>query len=141
MPAPRIVGGEPACPGFFDSYGRGCASAASSAPVTLQGRGCPKRATPIPLHAAGGPSGATAFLVGGAAHFTVPITPSCAIQVAEFHPLLLPVVFDAAGTASIDVLLPRSFPFAEVFVQLIVLDPAAPFGIAASQPLEINVGS
>jgi hypothetical protein len=126
--------------GFLEDYGEGCPGAAGT-PVLRVVATCLEPLRSLSIEIATDPGEKLAFLVAGAAHFTVPITPSCSVQVGEFFPWLVPVAIPAEGRTSISGVLPRDAAFAEIFLQAVVIDPAAPFGLSASNPLGIYVGA
>lgn len=133
-------GGAAEC-GFIEDYGEGCPGAGGASPRLRVTSPCLAPLSPITLELSASPGEKLAFLVLGAAHFTVDLTPSCFLQVGEFFPYVVPIALPATGRTWLDATLPRESSGVEIFVQAVVLDDAAPFHLAASNPLGIYVGA
>lgn len=128
------------CPGFFDTYGDGCAASTGVVPALL-GSGCPQENANITLVVKDAPPARIGFLVVGAGHGLLFVNPFCSLQVTELYPpFAVPIALDPSGDTSIPVFLP-ALPAPEVFLQLAVPDPLVRGGVAASRGLEINVGT
>lgn len=134
------LGGAAEC-GFIEEYGEGCPGAGGASPQLRIASPCLAPLSPITLELTTGPGEKLAFLVLGAAHFTVDLTPSCFLQVGEFFPYVVPIALPTTGRTWLDATLPRESSGIEIFVQAVVLDDAAPFHLAASNPLGIYVGA
>jgi hypothetical protein len=124
--------------GFIEEYGEGCAGA-TTAPQLRVVADCLAPLEPLTIELTNAPGAKPAFLIMGTAHFTVPISPSCLIQVGEFLPTVLPMPLPDTGRTAFTATLPRDSAGVNIFIQAIVLDAAAPFGLAASNPLGIYV--
>ena len=130
---------RPGCGGFFDAYGSGCAGTGGLTP-TLAGVGCPVEGQETTLVIDQHKPGAVAFLVLGMGHFWVPINPFCNIQVSDFYSApLYPVALSPTGRTEFKAVVPQ-IAAPEIYLQVVVLDPAAKGGLAASNGLEMNVG-
>lgn len=126
--------------GFLEDYGEGCPGSTVTPSLRVVAP-CLAPLAPLTIELATGPGEKLAFLVAGAAHFTIAVTPGCSLQVGEFFPWLIPVAIPAEGRTSISGVLPRDSAFAEIFLQAVVVDPAAPFSVSATNPIGIYVGA
>ncbi len=127
------------CPGFFQQYGAAC-SAPSGTP-NLKGGGCPTPTDQISLQLSGALPGATTFVLFGLGQASVPISPSCSLAngpVAPAPVLTLPAGPTGGWTLSGVIPAAATTP-ADVYLQAVVLDPNAPFGLSASNGLRLHL--
>ncbi len=133
-------------PGVVDLYGQGCHG------LTIDHVGVPRVGNAFDLTLAGARGMRIAFLQLGASRTTwnglpLPLAldalgaPGC--QVLASGELLLPVVTDAAGTASLHLNVPADpdLAGAQLFAQWLVRDPALnPLGLIASGAAALTIG-
>jgi hypothetical protein len=129
------------CPGEIRSYGAGCAGSGGLVP-SLQGSGCAARGSLLELRIAQALGGAPALLAFGTAKASTPLL-GCEVLVAPLPPLGVPLALSGlgagAGSAALPLLLGPATPRVTVTVQALVLDPGGPFGISASQGLQLDI--
>ena len=82
-----------------------------------------------------------ALLLGGTGTGAVPFNPWCDVQISPlFAPFAIPLVIPASGGFRLTAPLPASTPTPlEVAFQILVQDPTALGGVAASAPLRLRV--
>jgi probable HAF family extracellular repeat protein len=136
MARPYVL--TPDCPGGFAAYGAGCPGTGGTTP-TLVGVACPTPGEFFALVVQGALAGAPGGLFVGTGTGSLPIKPNCMLQVM---PLLLPHIplpTDGHGSLFLPARLEPGTQAFTVTVQYLVVDPGAPFGIASTNPLRIDV--
>lgn len=138
VPAYRYVLLQPVCNGGSANYGSGCAGTAGVVP-TIRTQNCPTPGNTFALRIQNGRPNAPALLVLGTGTGSIPIVPSCALQVLPM--LGSPVAFplDAAGEQFLPVNVPSNTPSLSVSMQLLCVDPAGNGGLSSSAPLLVQI--
>jgi hypothetical protein len=132
------------CSGTFSTYGAGCVGSGGFVP-SLSGSGCPAGGFDVTLTISQGLGGSTALLFFGLGQGTLPVIPTCALQVAPIIPqftLAVPLFGAGPGGGAIPLtgaIPPEAFPF-DVYMQALVGDPGANAGIASTNPLKMHIG-
>lgn len=126
----------PNCAGKYEVYGSACPAGAVTPKLT--GFGCPAPGQAFALELAGGTPNGSALLFLGSGSGVGNVVPSCALQILPLHPLALPITFDSLGTSFLNAQLPATTPSFDLRLQSLFAAPAAPFGVAGTQPLTIH---
>ena len=130
------------CDGFYQVYGQACAGSGGFE-SELAGFGCPAPGEEVILAVADGLGGSLAFLVFGTGQGTLPIVPSCDVQVLPLLAPLLTLGLDGSGpgdgSALVQSTLSPSLPTQDLFLQAVIVDPGAPDLIASTNPLQIHI--
>lgn len=127
---------EPPCAGFFASYGSGCAGSNGLVP-TLSGAGCPTPAAPFAISLIDGPASAPAFVFLGTGQGIMNVKPGCDLQVLPLI-AVVPFITDGFGDLWLEATLPAGTPTFDLYAQEFLIDPSAPLGLAASNPLQVH---
>jgi hypothetical protein len=98
----------------------------------------------VTLEIENGLGGAIALVVVGQGPGSLPLVPSCALQIAPLLPALsIPLALSGsgpgAGSATLAATIPSGSPPAHVYLQVVVADPGAAGGIAATNPIRMRV--
>jgi probable HAF family extracellular repeat protein len=127
---------EPPCAGFFASYGSGCAGSNGLVP-TLSGAGCPTPAAPFALELIDAPVNAPAFVCIGTGQGILNVKPGCDLQVLPLI-AVVPFTTDGFGDLWLESTLPSGTPAFDLYTQAFLIDPPAPLGLAASNPMQVH---
>lgn len=133
----RVYGDCFSCPGFFQTYGSGCAGGLGV--PQLDGQGCPSPGQSISIFVQGGPPSASGLLFLGAGNASAAITPGCLLQTLPLFPVSLPLTLSSSGATFLPASLPASLPTFDVYLQGVFADAAAPAGIAGTNALQMHV--
>lgn len=121
------------------SYGAGCPTGGGSVP-TLTGQGIPTPGGAMLIGAAGAPPTSLAAFLVGISDQPASVNPGCLIQVAPVV-IATTFVFPAPGAFTFAAGIPESLtPGLEVFLQVLIADPTATFGTAATNALRVRIG-
>lgn len=130
-------------PGQFTKYGNGCPGSGAFVP-TLDGGGIPNAGSAISLSVGQALGGSQALLFFGLGTGSVPLNPSCALQVMPILPqLVIPLPMIGAGAGGGGITLPGVIPSnitpIDIFLQVLVGDPGAAGGVASTRPLRMHI--
>lgn len=134
------------CEGKFERYGQGCPGTPWSgygAEPLLAGLGCPKSGEIITLSIRRAWGGTPALLLFGLGDGPLTLNGSCSLAIAPLAPsLVIPLWIPGlgAGKGQLDLsgTLPTPLPAGVVRTQVLVADPGAFAGVAATAPLRIT---
>lgn len=128
----------PDCSGGFQVYGAGCAGSGGLVPA-FGGVGCPTPGSTFALTVADGLPNSVGVLLLGTGTASVPVIPTCALQIAPLVPAVVPVGLDARGGAFLPATIPLGTPALAVHLQAFFADPGGNGGLAATHPLQLLV--
>ncbi len=127
------------CPGFFAPYGVDCPGTGGVAP-TLAGAGCPSPGETIQVSLSGAAPNRTSFTLIGLGQGVLPVTPGCSLQNAPVLPQVVTLPTGASGGWTLPANLPPTLTTpADVYLQTLIDDPLAPFGAAATRPVQLHL--
>lgn len=128
--------------GAFTTYGAGCGGSGAIVP-SLTMAGCAVPGGDVELQITQGLGGATALLFLGTSQVSVPFCCGCTFLVGGLLPIFpafpLPGVGAGNGGLFVPATLPPTLPPLSLTMQVIVLDPGALGGAAASNGLQMDV--
>jgi FG-GAP-like repeat len=130
-------------PSFFDYRGAGCPGSGGFTPrLRLDGAATP--AGVVTLSIANGLGGATAMLFTGLQFASVPLPGGCPLLTFPLLPIVFNLPLSGVGAGKGDFafggVLPGSLGFGSSYVfQVLVVDPGAPFGFAATNAVKLTV--
>lgn len=138
--ARNLFGWLASAPG--NAYGAGCVGSGGFVPA-LGLDGCPRKGTTVTVTLDDTLGGATALIAFGTGRGDTPLANGCPLLVAPLLPQVAVVPLAGAGAGAggfaASVLVPANAPTATVTLQVLVADPGAPGGIAASNGVEARV--
>ncbi len=131
-----------ACDGYTLPYGGGCAGTGGIVPA-LSASGCSQAGGTVVIDVKQALGGAFALFLVGLGDGTALIAGTCALQIAPLAPIAAGITLPGAGAGqgsiSVPALVPPGTPPADAYLQVLVADPNAPFGVASTNPLRIRV--
>ncbi|MHC5210320.1 MAG: hypothetical protein ACYTG2_06355 [Planctomycetota bacterium] len=127
----------PDCSGGYTVYGSGCPGSGGVTP-TLGGVSCPTPGETFALVVGGALPGAPGGLFVGSGSGILQVKPNCQLQVLPLALDYIPLPVDAGGGLFLPVRLGPGTPPFTANVQYLVADPCAGFGLASSNPLQID---
>lgn len=126
------------CSGFFLPYGSGC-QGMNGVPV-LAGAGCPSPGDTISIGISNGLANANGLMLLGLGTGSAAVSPACTIDNTPIFPATIPLALSAAGTLTFVSVLPLSTPTpGDLYLQAIFADAANPYGISATNALQMHV--
>lgn len=130
-------------PSFFEPYGGGCAGSGGFVP-SLAGQGSPNPGSTVSISIGSGFGGGAGLLLFGAGQGTLPVVPSCSLQIAPLLPdVFLALVLNGAGAGAgslaFPAVIPSDLPAVDVEIQAVFADPAANGHVAASNALHVHI--
>ncbi len=127
------------CQGFVMAYGSACLGG-SGIPPGMGGAGCATPGSQITIDMLGAPPNAFATIFLGAGTGAALVTPACSMQNLPLFAPTIPFTFGPSGTLTFPAVIPLSTPVpADLYLQTLIADPTAPFGIASTNPLRIHI--
>lgn len=126
------------CAGYSTPFGEGCIDGAGAVP-TLGTTGCPTPGGALTIDLAGASPGAFALLLLGLGDGVAAFDATCSIGVLPVLPSVVAFNVPGSGAATLPATVPGGLPPVDVNLQVLIADPTAPAGTAATRPLRVHV--
>jgi outer membrane protein assembly factor BamB len=130
------------CDGYFVPYGTACAGTGGFLPQ-LTGSGCPSPGQSVTLSIEDALGGAFSILFFGLGKGLSPVHAACDLQINPILSTLVPLALPGSGAGNGDLdltgTLASSVLPGDVYLQVLVADTGAAFGIAATNALHMHI--